>query len=99
MKQAELTREQLSILVDAADRCDLEFRTDYSGRGMYGEQCIGVVGYLSDLLAFVLLVAEQDKDLAQDELTQLTWDSMGLSTIYYWPKLAVARKGTEDDQR
>ena len=97
MKQAELTREQLRILVDAADRCGLEFRTGYSGRGMYGEQCIGVVGYLSDLIAFVLLVAEREKDLAQDELTQLTWDSMGLSTIYYWPKLAVA--GVSDDER
>jgi len=89
MKQYELTPEQLGILLDAADRCGLELRTGYSGRCMYGKTCIGVVGYLSDLIAFILEIQDSDSDLARDELAQVSSDSMGMSEIYYWPRLAV----------
>ena len=94
MAQYELTRDQLGYIIDAAENAGLELRTGYSGRGMYGKTCIGVVGYVSDLIAFVLEVAEWDRELAQDELTQVSSDGMGTSTIYYWPRLTVAK----DDQ-
>ena len=53
-------------------------REGYSGRGMYGEQCWGIV---HDNAYEVIEVA------ALHGLTGAQVDSMGLSSIVYWPRL------------
>jgi hypothetical protein len=68
-----------------------ETRRDYSGRGMYGSSCIGFV--TSDPMGLamaltVVLIELQSQDIADvpdwSDLTVRT-DSMGLSTILYFP--------------
>lgn len=77
----------------------------YSGRGMYGESCVGVTcdnpfKVIAEL-AFMAGsdVAEENYSLAQDILQVLgetRSDSMGRSTIIYWPRVKWVE--TEDDQ-
>ena len=50
-----------SMIQEIASECDMEFRDDYSGRGMYGKQCIAVVGsrsqfeeFQSELISFMM---------------------------------------------
>ena len=81
---------------------EMEVRS-YSGRGMYGERCIGVVlgGYTS---AWTLALAIADRNNGNMDLFGLDApreDSMGLGRIYYWPHLTwpegVKDFGGEDD--
>lgn len=72
----------------AADAAGIEVTEDYSGRGMYGEQCIGVVfdssGELAEFyieLADIMTDTQDAKDLASNERQ----DSMGMSGIAYFP--------------
>ena len=51
-------------------------RDDYSGRGMYGKTCYGIV--TDDPLAVV-------EDAAAVGLRGARTDSMGTHTIVYWP--------------
>ena len=76
----ELTVEQAHQI---ADNCaaDVEVREDYSGRGMYGETCVGlVVEDTADLLATGFAAAEEGIDYRA--LPKRT-DSMGRSIIVY----------------
>lgn len=41
--------EIIKMLIESADDYDVSIRT-YSGRGMYGTQCLGIVGYQDDIL-------------------------------------------------
>lgn len=50
----ELTAAEWTELMNFSDD-EFEFRTDYSGRGMYGRTCPAIVGSLRD---YVNLVAE-----------------------------------------
>lgn len=68
-------------------------RTDYSGRGMYGENCFGLVlgtGAFADIYSIVRALTEKgvfDADLGEDVefVRSMRTDSMGYSTIYYFP--------------
>lgn len=78
---------------------DNEIRTDYSGRGMNGRTCVGYVGSDPIMFSFRLAVtlAEQINDPAElfdveDMLERMDppfTDSMGRSTIYYWPNITL----------
>ena len=77
----------------AADE-DIEFRNDYSGRCMYGKQCVGVVtDNLSKFLGFFAhLIREFDGDEEgtprdANKINGVKEDSMGRQTIYYWPEI------------
>jgi hypothetical protein len=54
----------MSLQEDFKDACEssgeVTFRNNYSGRGMYGRQCIGIVG---DIVACQLVIAQVIKDL------------------------------------
>ncbi|PVB16411.1 hypothetical protein DDJ71_19700 [Mycobacteroides abscessus] len=80
-------------------------RTDYSGRGMYGKECLAVVLDDASLtpavtaeLAFAL--AGTDDDLA--DLVDRIWslptytDSMGRRTVIYWPNVKAPNTAGED---
>lgn len=104
----------MSLILDRAavtalrDRHD-QVLTRYSGRGMYGASCVGVVADDPILFAFDLAVltsgAEWDAEVCpgdlRDELEHLgapCSDSMGLSTVWYWTRVTVAEDVTEADQ-
>lgn len=78
-------------------------RTAYSGRLMYGDDCLGFVGDQDDAFRLILGLCVMDKatelndhmvgvdemfDLISD-LPNTNSDSMGTSTIYYWPDVKV----------
>jgi hypothetical protein len=74
---------------------DLEFEVrEYSGRGMYGKNC---VGFTTDrpydlLIALVIILKDLTEDDTYDDLPDaddlfgsVAMDSMGLSSIIYFP--------------
>ena len=77
-----------------------EIRSDYSGRGMFGKSCVGVV--VSSMGDFVSGVVNLVQDVAEDsdhplaemvpQLKRMSTDNMGYDTIVYWPGVMV-----EDD--
>ena len=70
---------------------NVEIRADYSGRGMYGDSCFGVVvASVSEFVKFLLIVAEDDQELAWELASHAKEDSMGYSTIYYFPGYQIA---------
>jgi hypothetical protein len=87
----------IEALEGVCERKEVEFRSNYSGRGMYGKNCCGIVGSPSDLVKVVLaVVTETDPESAEDFTAvledNLCTDSMGYNTIFYWPSLDT--KGT-----
>lgn len=80
-------------LLDLAEEEDITIYPDYSGRGMFGRQCIGVVGSPSDLVRFITDVIPRIES-SDDELgaqasawLYLQKDDMGLDSIFYWPNI------------
>ena len=56
-----------ALLWDAGLDADDALRTDYSGRGMYGKTCLGVVGSISDIVELGMTLAEQVVLAEEDE--------------------------------
>lgn len=80
-----------SVVIDALELAGLDedaLRDDYSGRGMYGEDCLAVVCGLGDLLAFATALGEQYGE-ARNWMSSVCSDSMGRSAVYYWPGVTV----------
>jgi hypothetical protein len=81
-------------------------RADYSGRGMYGDKCLGYTGdepllFMHDL-ARLLAERDSDRQIYADDIRyelerigHFNSDSMGFGTIFYLP--AVEVEGVEDD--
>lgn len=100
---APLTASERNAVRDALKSCD-EFiesiRVDYSGRGMYGRECFGivtddpfqVVGALSKNLAM-----DGFEDLAIDFYCHVCTDSMGMSKIIYFPEIEWGREEESED--
>lgn len=71
-----------------------EIRSDYSGRGMYGKTCFGIVTdnlprTLMEIAAGIVDYSDADSgegvDLVLDLAGVVCVDSMGLSSIVYFP--------------
>lgn len=74
--------------VDAQMGGDVDIRDDYSGRYMYGRECLAVVGdnYTLD----VFLDACRYYGIGA-RLGNMAQDSMGLSQVFYWPSIEVEK--------
>lgn len=65
----------------------------YSGRGMYRKECLGVVceritDWLPDFVQICIDEgAEEEYGDVSFELSKMQQDSMGLSTIFYFPSV------------
>lgn len=73
---------------------DLDVTTDYSGRGMYGKKCVGftVDDDREVHRAIIDLLVGCDDDEREDLGKILRGgrvDSMGRSTIFYFPRVSV----------
>jgi hypothetical protein len=101
MSKIQLTRDQFDSIKDQVEDFDYNarVRAHYSGRGMYGRTCIGVVHDDANTpAAFLYILAEE---LGRDFLDLLAevgsaQDSMGLSTITYFSGLSV--EGDVEDE-
>lgn len=84
----------MSALEEACYSADLDperaIRAHYSGRAMYGKECLGIVhSTTGELLRFALALNEEDPE-SREWLEQGTRnDSMGLDEITYWPQVQV----------
>ena len=87
----KLNSDELDSLQDACDDEGVDLRTEYSGRGMYGKTCIGIVADgLGALMRTVHTLSEDSRGEALAEAMRdadPATDSMGMSTIYYWRSL------------
>ena len=78
-----LTPDQIESMERAADELDGSLYRGYSGRGMYGDECVGVVlEHEGDVFRFATLLG---LDLAE-ALGSPKFDNMGLNIIAYWPR-------------
>lgn len=66
-------------------------REDYSGRGMYGATCFGlVVDCTSQAVKFLIALARNlEAELADELADNWSQDNMGLSTIVYFPRFQL----------
>lgn len=63
-----------------------DIRADYSGRGMFGDGCLGIVFRASrDIFRFFVELASEDYDTAELLARKAREDSMGLGVIVYFP--------------
>lgn len=80
---------------------DVSFYSNYSGRGMYGSQCVGVVGSFSDCMKFIGEVVleimastgfkwQYEKEAAVVKLMDISQDSMGRGMVFYWEELETS---------
>jgi hypothetical protein len=94
-------------LITAIENADFEARS-YSGRGMYGDKCVGVTinGGMSSFrlgaaIAYALVESSNSDDPSSDveELTRLRVceDSMGHGAIVYFPGVKWPENDNEDE--
>jgi hypothetical protein len=103
MNKIQLTAEQYDNIRDRIEDFDYDarLRPHYSGRGMYGRTCIGIVHNDANTpAAFLYILADELGEDFLDLLQDLgsAQDGMGLSTITYFSGLSVADDVEEDDE-
>ena len=84
--------EDIQNLVSDIDGAELR---SYSGRSMYGKQCLGIdMESMTDAFRFALSV--EDSDLIY-KLSQPVFDNMGRGIIVYFPNVE-APEGIDNDE-
>lgn len=90
-----------SVVEEAAWAADLDTEKalydGYSGRGMYGRKCFGVVGSMEDYSKFLVQLTQTDPDLAWDLAQSVASDSLGLDNIFYFPGYQLANEDDEEE--
>jgi hypothetical protein len=91
------------ILEGLQDYLSFEIR-EYSGRGMYGRTCLGVVTNPNSVhsfeLAYQLGRAAREVGTFQDieeAICPTQEDSMGLGSVIYWPRVPYVKDEREQD--
>ncbi len=90
----KLTPEQMQILLDFANDLEAQIRFNYSGRGMYGKECVGFITNMSVAvfcmkLAIILCQNHNQSILAVDLANNVKTDNMGKDTIVYFPGITA----------
>ena len=84
----QLTTDQAELIQQFADSEDVQVYERYSGRGMYGKQCFGLVGRSLTSTAMKLacfLMEDGNDELALSLSNRIGEDSMGTDSIIYFP--------------
>ena len=70
----------------------------YSGRGMYGDECLGftVDQPMEFLMKLGLELAQIDVDVVEQMASSVSTDSMGLSSIVYFPGIEPWETDVDD---
>lgn len=85
-----LKKIDVQLAVIDAGLADEALRIDYSGRGMYGQGCVGIVGSPADGTMFALKLSEEVEDVDFEVLAESArTDDMGRQRITYWPGYQV----------
>lgn len=85
-----LNPSQINALETFADENDLEFRSDYSGRLMYGKTCVGLVGpsIIHMAMKFQKFISNSMPEI-ETHVKQSRQDNMGRYYILYFPNLVA----------
>jgi hypothetical protein len=90
-----VSQSELMQLRNITSRYNDDFdnvRTDYSGRGMFGDVCLGID--LDRRNDFNFIFSDVSKEMSEDFAgalgLRLTWDNMGLGWIAYFPGIKVS---------
>lgn len=86
-----VTQRLVRVLSDLAD---FNVRA-YSGRFMFGKECLAVSCRCHTDL--IMLLAEEDPELLKT-LGKPTLDDLGKGVICYWPQVAAPDEDSEEDQ-
>lgn len=98
MTNAQSKNEIADMLREFCLKEGYEFYPDYSGRCMYGRECVGIVHgdsestMLMRLGGFVVSAHRDNPDEAMRILRLIeraSHDCMGLDAITYWPDIAI----------
>ena len=86
MKIAEGIRQFVS------DNTQYRLYEGYSGRGMFGKKCLGVVvrsgdSFMAFLIALTKYLDEQGIEDMDCELESASYDDLGKDTIVYFPRI------------
>lgn len=85
-----LDTEETRAIEFALNETDARPYKDYSGRAMYGDTCFGLTGTIAQFAQFLIALALEDQEhLARRFADTVRTDSMGLSTIFYFPGIAT----------
>ena len=86
-----ITTEQALSIAYAADLDTDDVRTDYSGRAMYGRECLGfIVPSTGMLLNLGMAIGSTlDSWQAQSMMHGARTDSMGMDLVIYFPDVQV----------
>lgn len=88
------------LLEELANEVQGEARASYSGRGMYGRSCVGIViDSESDLLALGVAISDliDDYEDKQTLVNSVKIDSMGRGLIAYWTGVTCEDAPDEDE--
>lgn len=96
-KKGSCMKNIVELIEDFCEEYGLDFRDQYSGRGMFGKNCIGFVveRYRNPLVTMVRLteyLLDNGIEAVGFKLSEICQDSMGLGTIIYFPKLVKANE-------
>lgn len=69
-----------------------EIYENYSGRGMFGRSCLGVVvkqgySFMEFIINLTRCMDDNDVDDIDFKLEGVTYDNLGLDTIVYFPNI------------
>lgn len=96
MNTTTLSRAEVeSALMNADLAPEDALRESYSGRGMYGEPCFGIV---VDRIGEALMFAAEAYGMGLDlDLSRAKMDGMGHGTIVYFPGHTIEGEGNDGD--
>lgn len=99
MSGVTITDDQFDLLVAAVEDEGLgEVRTDYSGRWMFGDECIGIdLASVTDFSVVLLNVAARDREFAYALADAERSDSMGFGVIVYFPGVKAPERDEDDE--
>jgi hypothetical protein len=90
------------ILLEASYNADTNFNVevrDYSGRYMFGKECLAITGTMVDCIAVLVKAAQSDPDSFEDgRLLKFRQDSMGFDgVVLYWPHIEITVVNTMEE--
>jgi hypothetical protein len=97
----QLTVDDLELITEILEQHDVGTVMQYSGRAMYGEQCLGIVTE-DEASAFLILGLEladaNAQSLAVILLRSVRTDSMGRAVVVYFPKVSMPEGYSADGE-
>lgn len=100
------TKHPLQLLIERNESDLASSLRSYSGRCMYGQDCLALDGdftfIISNLMATALYEGEHftpsDKDEIISALSAVKTDSMGRGTVVYFPTVEFVSDDAEDEE-